>query len=34
MCPEDEWGGCAVTKKGDIIFWNKYFMTEKLIGKS
>ncbi|KAL4476531.1 hypothetical protein ABPG74_010264 [Tetrahymena malaccensis] len=31
---QGEWGGCALTKKGDIVFFNKFFQTEKLGGKS
>lgn len=31
---EDAWGGCALTKKGDIVFFNKHFKAEKINGRS
>jgi len=34
LCPSEEWGGCAQTSKGEIVFFNKFFNTDKLKGKN
>jgi len=34
LCAAKEWGGCAISKKGDLVFYNKFFNAEKFAGLS